>query len=85
MIVMTDTLKKYTVDISKVDEQGLALKGAELKITGKNIENQEITPIEFTSTESLASCGLEPGTYTLTEVEAPDGYELSELEKCNNS
>ena len=78
MIVMTDTLKKYTVDISKVDEQGLALKGVELKITGKNIENQEITPIEFTSTESLASCGLEPGTYTLTEVEAPDGYELSD-------
>lgn len=79
-VVMTDKTKSRTVTFKKVDSNGKLLKGAQIKITGKDITGKEITAITFTSTASEAyNATLAPGSYTMEETKAPDGYD-----KANN-
>ena len=65
---------KVLVTINKVDEEGNLLVGAKLQIvdsTGEVIE-------EWVSTTESHEILLPDGTYTLHEVEAPEGYDLAE-------
>lgn len=56
--------------IQKVDENGIGLAGASFRLTD---EDGEVID-EWTSEASAHELELEPGTYTLTEVQAPTGY-----------
>lgn len=68
-LTVTDQLRP-SINIKKTDENGNVLSGAELQITGSNI-----SPITWTSGTSAKTLQLEPGTYTLSELTAPSGYE----------
>ena len=62
------------VIINKVDENGIPLSGAKLKVTNSN--GDEIKT--FTTTDSPYTLKkLSPGTYTIEEIEAPSGYKKS--------
>lgn len=57
------------IEITKVDENGAPLQGAEFKLTGSNNTN-----ITWSSTdEADKKVYLEPGWYTLEETKAPEG------------
>ncbi|MDO5156183.1 MAG: SpaA isopeptide-forming pilin-related protein, partial [Eubacteriales bacterium] len=75
-VVMYDAKKgKKLVKISKQEVGG----GAELagaKLTVKDSTGKEVA--SWTSGTSKKEIQLEEGTYTLTEVTAPDGYEVAE-------
>ncbi|MDO4466148.1 MAG: SpaA isopeptide-forming pilin-related protein [Bacillota bacterium] len=77
-IEMVDAWSDQTVKISKQDVAGKELAGATLTITGTTEDGQEITPITWESTGNTRNVVLQPGTYTLTEDSAPNGYEVSE-------
>lgn len=63
------------VEISKVDvTTGEELAGAHLELKD---EKGNLIEAWVSTNESHVIEGLEPGKYTLTEVIAPDGYELS--------
>ena len=63
------------VEISKVDvTTGEELAGAHLELKD---EKGNLIEAWVSTNESYVIEGLEPGKYTLTEVIAPDGYELS--------
>lgn len=70
------------VVINKVDEEGNPVAGAKLVIKdadGKVILNSDGTPkYSFTSREEAIDLGQIPaGNYILSEIEAPEGYEVS--------
>lgn len=66
-------LTETEVEISKVEIGGTSeLPGASLKITSSDVVDFE--PIEWTSGAETKKVRLLPGTYTLTETTAPDGY-----------
>lgn len=60
------------IAISKVNEDGDYLKDATIKIL--NSEGQVIN--EYTTQDKQEILELNPGSYTFTEVSAPEGYEL---------
>lgn len=67
-------IQKVKVIITKVDEEGNPLAGAKLQIldpNGKLID-------EWVSDGKAHEIELTDGTYTLHEVEAPEGYDLAE-------
>ena len=71
--VVEDTLNK--VSILKVDEAGAALAGAKLIIrdaAGKTVDGPWTT-----DGKAHDITGLLKGTYTLSEIEAPEGYDVS--------
>ena len=77
-VVMTDKTKTKTVTFKKVNSNGKLLKGAEIKITGKDITGREISAITYTSTENDAyRVALAPGSYTMQETKTPDGYDTA--------
>ena len=73
----------YYVNISKLGIDNKILPGATLKITDKegklekDLDGKSLTWITTTKEERFH---LAPGTYVLTEIEAPKGYELSDKE-----
>lgn len=73
--VMYNKAKKVVVNIIKVDSiTGDALSGAVLKV--KDAKGKTVA--EFTTTnQAYVLTDLEYGTYTVEEVSAPEGYELS--------
>ena len=75
-VVMVDEYASHDVVISKVDAaNNKELAGAVLKVTDK--EGNEVD--KWTSEEGKNhTVTVKPGTYTLTEVSAPKGYELAE-------
>ena len=67
--------EKFDVEISKTVINGTAeLPGALLRVTDEDGETIE----EWTSTNETHTVKLIEGTYTLTEIRAPEGYEIAE-------
>ncbi len=77
VVTMQDALKKTDVQISKVEAgQGTELAGAALTVTK---EGQDEAVDSWTSDGTVHTvAGLTDGTYTLTELSAPDGYQKAE-------
>jgi len=72
-VVMINELED-SVSIAKLDsETGKQVAGAKLVIKDSN----GYVVLEFTTTDKMYSLQLKSGVYTLYEVEAPAGYELS--------
>ncbi|MCD5030069.1 prealbumin-like fold domain-containing protein [Enterococcus asini] len=64
-------LKHFDLTVNKTDDQKKALEGAEFTLVDANGKKFDVTVdgASFTFTGLIA-----PGTYTLTETKAPDGY-----------
>ena len=82
-VVLTNNPTKLYIFKTTASEK-VALAGAKLKITSdddknmvKDLDGKDLT---FVSTSKKISFHLKAGKYTLTEIEAPDGYELSDKE-----
>ena len=75
-VTMIDEYAIHDVIISKTGINGNKIGGAYLKITGRESgEETDINPIEFVTEENKTKTfSLKPGTYTLTETKAPEGY-----------
>lgn len=76
-VTNTHTPTSGEVLISKRDVGGTEIKGATLKLmaeSGFTSDGQKFDPIEWTSNGTPHSVPLKNGTYTLTEIKAPDGY-----------
>ncbi|WP_317311158.1 SpaA isopeptide-forming pilin-related protein [Clostridium thermobutyricum] len=62
--------------ITKTDEEGKVLSGAEFMVTGPNGFKKEVT----TDSKGIASLdNIEWGTYNVQEIKAPEGYNLNSL------
>lgn len=68
---------KHEVKISKQDIAGDELPGAQLSVTHTDGE-ETVTDEKWTSSATPHMISLETGTYTLTEDQAPLGYEIAE-------
>ncbi|UTH07366.1 carboxypeptidase regulatory-like domain-containing protein [Macrococcoides canis] len=62
----------FTFNLQKINQQGIPLQGATIKLTG-NGQTYEMTS---TATGDISFNNLKPGTYSLTEITAPSGYIL---------
>lgn len=66
---VVNKLQAFALLVSKVNHNGAALEGATFSVTGPNGYNKKIsTGSSFTFTDLI------PGTYVLTEENAPKGY-----------
>lgn len=72
-VTMVDKYSDQTVEISKTDVGGKEVEGA--KLTVKDSEGKEVT--SWTSTKETKKITVQPGTYTLHEDAAPNGYKVS--------
>ena len=63
------------VQVSKVDADGNALKGAQLRISHKDANGADVPDAEWTSDGTVHTANLPAGDYTLTETTAPEGYD----------
>ncbi|MGG5371269.1 vWA domain-containing protein [Enterococcus sp. AZ196] len=70
--IAMNTLKDFSLQVEKVDSLKNPLEGASFKLTGPNYEETKQAGPVFTFTK------LRPGSYTLTEVENPEGYQRLE-------
>lgn len=77
-VVMTDRYADTQVNISKQDVGGKEIDGATLRIEGKTVEGKAYTTSFTTDGKNAHTVSLQPGTYTLTETQVPDGYEKAE-------
>ena len=78
-IVVTYALKDNKIIINKVDSiTKQPLTGAKFKL--ENLEDKSIIEIE-TNSEGQAITQIPFGKYTITETQAPEGYELNENTK----
>ena len=68
------------VKVRKVNHEGVLLGGATLQITGRGIyDSEDIDPIQWVTEENkVFEVALEPGSYVLHEVSAPEGYVTNE-------
>ena len=73
ILEVTDELTKTIIE--KVDENGKYLSGSHLQIID---ENGEVVREFITDGTAYVIEGLAHGTYTLHEVQAPNGYNLAE-------
>ena len=67
---------KAGLNLQKVDEDGNGLSDAVFKL--ENDSTKEVSRVKSTSDGNITFSGLKEGTYTLTEVSAPDGYVVSD-------
>ena len=77
-IIMKDDYAKHTVEISKQDIAGKEIAGATLTVTGTDSSGNDVSLTFETDGKEPHKFSLRPGTYTLTEITAPDGYEKAE-------
>lgn len=75
---VVDVIEKPKADLNlqKVDENGNGLSDAVFKL--ENDSTKEASKVKSTSDGNITFSGLKEGTYTLTEVSAPDGYLVSD-------
>ena len=65
----------YKVGVSKVDQNGKALKGAEFKLEKVDSAGKVISTLDLTvDGNTFSAVGLDDGIYVLTETKAPSGY-----------
>ncbi len=74
VLLVEDSFNK--ISIEKVDESGKALKGAKLVIKDK--DGKAVGEPWTTDGTAHEITGLVKGSYTLSEIEAPEGYQVSE-------
>ena len=67
--VRPNKLKDFTLKVEKIDPADNLLAGASFKLTGPNYEVIQVDGPEF------SFIGLRPGSYRLTEIESPEGYQ----------
>lgn len=67
---ITNQLKKYTLKLTKKGDDGKLLEGVEFEISGNGITKKSASGRDGVVTFT----GLAFGEYTITEVEAPQGY-----------
>lgn len=77
-VTMVDKAITHNVQISKQDIGGKEIKGANLRIEGKTTGGKTFSTSFTSDGEAPHVVALQPGTYTLTETLAPDGYEKAE-------
>ena len=79
-IVNKKTVTEQDVTFKKVDPNGKEIPGAQLKIyKGDHVEQEEAPVADWTSEADTSKViKLSPGTYTLTEANAPAGYQYVE-------
>ena len=79
-IVNKKTVTEQDITFKKVNPNGKEIPGAELKIYKGDHADQEEAPVaDWTSEENTSKViKLSPGTYTLTEANAPAGYQYVE-------
>lgn len=68
-----------SITIKKIDENNDALKGAKFKLEKKNADGQtwtEVTVLDMTDLSEGKFEDLEMGDYRITEIKAPDGYNI---------
>ena len=73
-VTMVDKYSDSTVVISKTNIAGVEIEGAKLEIT----DSSDKVVDSWTSTATPHEVKLQPGTYTLTETTAPEGYVVTE-------
>ncbi|MGY4688555.1 MSCRAMM family protein [Salibacterium sp. K-3] len=66
-----------SVELTKVDEEGETLEGAEFELQDSNEKTLE-TGLTTGSDGTLIVHDLQPGDYQFVETQAPDGYQLAE-------
>lgn len=70
-------LKPFTLTVNKQDDLGNSLAGATFTLTGpEGFAPQELPAEGADPTATFTFTDLQPGIYTLTETNAPDGYTL---------
>lgn len=69
---------KNSIEWTKVNEYGLPLEGAEFRLVREQNGSKptEIGKLVSNRDGHLSASGLEPGSYTLYETKAPEGYEI---------
>ncbi len=79
-IVNKKTATEQDITFKKVNPNGKEIPGAELKIyKGDHVDQEEAPVADWTSEENTSKViKLSPGTYTLTEANAPAGYQYVE-------
>ena len=75
-VTMVDAYAGHDVQISKQDIAGAEIAGAKLTVTDSNGTTKS-TWVSVAGQTHVVK-GLTPGKYTLTELTAPDGYEMAE-------
>ena len=75
------TRSELAVEIAKVDPSGEALKGAELEVTGVDVDGNAVALGEAAAWTTDGTnhflAHIIPGTYTVTEKAAPAGYKIA--------
>ncbi|WP_195224629.1 thioester-forming surface-anchored protein, partial [Schaalia turicensis] len=72
-VVVDKVAKSYVYDFQKVDQDGKPLTGARLKVTYEN--GRDVPRMGWNTLTVPTPVTLEAGTYILTEVTVPQGYE----------
>lgn len=69
---------KNHIEWTKVNESGLPLEGAEFRLVRLQNGSEQTVINNLVSNRDgrLSASGLEPGSYTLYETKAPEGYEI---------
>lgn len=73
VILTVENVKDSGLNIKKTDENGAPLAGAVFTVT-RNSDGKVIGRFTSDSTGCISVEGLETGSYTVTEIQAPDGY-----------
>ena len=73
-VTNTFELIPHDVVLTKTDIGGKELAGAKFELAGVQEDGVEIEKIEWISDGTSKTISLKPGTYTLEETAAPDGY-----------
>lgn len=71
---VVNELLPFNLTLKKIDQDNGNLSGAKFELTGNNV-NEAVT--SDGNGALIFTTGLKPGTYTLTETEAPEGYNAS--------
>ena len=68
--------EKCRIEVKKTDDSNIPLAGAEFEVKYK--EGREKWVITSNNLGFATLTGLKPGTYMVTEISAPDGYDICE-------